>query len=225
MTWPEQLHENNLVTAPNEDEFSNFLEFNMHFPDLDGHGPGAHSHGQLQEHDQSLAHPPSNNATTTTAWESRSQPQYSAPMEGLTMNFNGHGPAQSHPGPMPYSTPSMTPGFCAQDPSQQPSMDQQQHSQPPPTNQKYIQGQTMIPPTPNSIEMHGNAARYPQRMEENSEMYDRYSRVNEEQVCSDWLGFFGHVLTSWLGIVHPTRFPGYDTTGESISTPRVYHPW
>lgn len=104
------------------------------------------------------------------------------------MDFNGQGPVQSHPGPMPYSTPSMTPGFCAQDPSHQPAMARQQQShqsQHPPANQHYMQGQPMIPPTPNSIELHGNAARYPQRVEENSEMYDRYSRVNEEQVCLD----------------------------------------
>lgn len=106
------------------------------------------------------------------------------------MDFHSHGSVQSHPGPMPYSTPSMTPGFCAQDPSQQPTMTQQQHSQPPHANQHYMQGQPMIPPTPNSIEMHGNAARYPQRVEENSEMYDRYSRVNEEQVGLNWLEFF-----------------------------------
>lgn len=49
----------------------------------------------------------------------------------------------------------------------------------------YMQGQTMIPPTPNSIEMHGNAARYPQRVDETPDMYDGYSRINEEQVSSD----------------------------------------
>lgn len=184
MTWPEQLHENNLITAPGEDEFSNFLEFNMHFPDLEGHGPAAHS--RLQEHQHSLVHPPPNTTTPTTtptaaaASEPRSLPQYSTTMEGLAMDFNGHGPVQSHP---PYSTPNMTPGFCAQDPSQQSTMARQQQSQQSNANQHYMQGQAMIPPTPNSIELHGNAARYPQRVEENSDMYDRYSRVNEEQVC------------------------------------------
>jgi hypothetical protein len=34
------------------------------------------------------------------------------------------------------------------------------------------------------IEMHGNAARYPQRVDENPDMYDGYSRINEEQVSS-----------------------------------------
>jgi hypothetical protein len=47
----------------------------------------------------------------------------------------------------------------------------------------------MIPPTPNSMELHGGAVRYPQRVDENQEMYDRYGRVNEEQVRrnrSEW---------------------------------------
>lgn len=42
----------------------------------------------------------------------------------------------------------------------------------------------MIPPTPNSMELHGNAARYPQRVDENHKMYDQYARMNEEQVGS-----------------------------------------
>lgn len=28
------------MAASGEDEFTNFLEFGMHFPDLEGHGPG-----------------------------------------------------------------------------------------------------------------------------------------------------------------------------------------
>ena len=76
--------------------------------------------------------------------------------------------SHTHPAPIPYSTPSMTPGFCAQDGSQT-------------SNQSYLQGQQIIPPTPNSMELHGNAARYSHR-DEHSEMYDRYSRMNEEQV-------------------------------------------
>lgn len=115
---------------------------------------------------------------TTTAPESaiptdhRSQShQYSTPIEGLAMDFGGHGPVQSHG--LSYSTPSMTPGYCAQDSSQQSA------------NHHYMQGQPMIPPTPNSMELHGNAARYSQRVDENAEMYDRYSRINEEQVRSN----------------------------------------
>ena len=115
MSWPGQLHEN-LIPASNEDEFSNFLEFNMHFPDLEGHGPAAHS--QLHEQ-QAMVNPPTSSAPATAPSDLRSH-LYTAPMEGLAMDFSGGpGPVQSHVGPMPYSTPNMTPGFCAQDSSQQ----------------------------------------------------------------------------------------------------------
>ena len=168
MSWPEQLQENTLITASNEEEFSNYLDFNMPFNDLE-HGPGN------MQHSQSLP-------TTTTAPDSMAHlrpnaMQYSGQMEGLAMDFGNQDPAQSHThGQVPYSTPNMTPGFCAQEPSPM--------SQP---HQHYMQNQTMIPPTPNSIEMHGNAARYSQRVDGTPDLYDNYSRVNEEQVSSTQL--------------------------------------
>jgi hypothetical protein len=100
--------------------------------------------------------------------------QYSGQMEGL-MDFNDNTQSHTQGHPMPYSTPHMTPGFCAQ----QSPMSQ------PPSHQQYMQGHNMVPPTPNSIEMHGNTARYPQRVDETPDMYDGYSRINEEQVSSD----------------------------------------
>jgi hypothetical protein len=204
MSWPEQIHENPLVEAPDEDEFSNFLEFNMQFADLEGHGP---AHSQMQDQQHSMV------PTTTTAPESaipsdqRSQSHhYSAPIEGLAMDFGGHGPVQSHN--LSYSTPSMTPGFSAQDSSQQP------------TNHHYMQGQPMIPPTPNSIELHGNAARYSQRVDESADMYDRYSRINEDQVCSRVPHSFCILVNAThiciQGSIHSTRFSRDDTAGESI---------
>jgi hypothetical protein len=167
MSWPEQLHENNLITAPGEEEFSNLFEFNIPFSEIE-HGPGnmQHSHSlpTTTGPDSDMAHLRSNAV------------QYSGQMEGL-MDFNDNTQSHTNHGhPMPYSTPHMTPGFCAQQPS---PMSQ------PPTHQHYMQGHNMIPPTPNSIEMHGNTARYPQRVDENPDMYDGYSRINEEQVSSN----------------------------------------
>ncbi|KAJ5176470.1 uncharacterized protein N7482_002347 [Penicillium canariense] len=154
MTWPEQIQENSLITAPGDDEFSNFLEFNMHFADLEGHGP---AHAQLQDQQHSLMPPTTTAPDSAMASDPRSHSQYASPMEGLAMDFNGHGSLR-------YSTPTMTPGFCAQDSSQQQAS----------SGQHYI------------MELHGNAARYPQRVDDHSEMYDRYSRINEEQVgCPD----------------------------------------
>lgn len=167
MSWPEQLHENNLITAPGEEEFSNLFEFNIPFSEIE-HGPGN------MQHSHSL--PTTTGPDSDMAHLRSHAVQYSGQMEGL-MDFNDNTQSHTNHGhPIPYSTPHMTPGFCAQQPS---PMSQ------PPTHQHYMQGHNMIPPTPNSIEMHGNAARYPQRVDENPDMYDGYSRINEEQVSSD----------------------------------------
>lgn len=203
MSWPEQLHETPLMAAP-EDEFSNFLEFNMPFPDIEGHGPANMQHSQQHS------------LPTTTAPESEmgySQAhavQYPGKMDGMAMDFS-HDPTQSHQHPvnqMAYSAPGMTPGFCAQEPS---PMSQ------PPTHQHYMQGQTMIPPTPNSIEMHGNAARYSQRVDGTPELYDRYGRINEEQVSQRLP--HGGFPSNRLGSLYPSRITSYDPPGKPISTP------
>lgn len=205
MTWPEQIHQNQLITAPGDDEFSNFLEFNMQFTDLDGHGPSQH----LQDQQHSIM-PPTTTTTTTAATadqamiaDPRSHSQFTSPMEGLAMEFSGHSSLQSamqqqsvsqQPGPISYSTPAMTPGFCAQDTSahhqqsqmMSQSLDPQQQQSGHATQHYMQQNPQMIPPTPNSMELHGGAARYPQRVDDHADMYDRYARINEEQVRQSW---------------------------------------
>ncbi|KAJ5794489.1 hypothetical protein N7457_001088 [Penicillium paradoxum] len=189
MSWPEQLRENTLITAPGDEEFSNLFEFNIPFPEVE-HGPGnmQHSLPTTTGPDSDMAHLRSNPV------------QYSVQMDGL-MEFGDPTQPHAHPGhSMPYSTPSMTPAFCAQEPS---PMAQ------PPTHQHYMQGQTMIPPTPNSIEMHGNAARYPQRVGETPDMYDGYSRINEEQALYTPL-----VSPAMTPLENQFRLPEYTVPGE-----------
>lgn len=183
MSWPEQLHDGSLITSPGDEEFSNLLDFGMQFSDLEGHGPGSAQHSQLSQEHRAMVSPPTSNApesdVTQMGGGSATQPVQYGQMEGLSIDFHGQGLIQSHHQQMPYSTPGMTPGYCAQD--QQRPMSQ---SQPPVPQRQYMQGQPMIPPTPNSMELHGNGTRYaPQRVDENHEMYDRYARMNEEQVC------------------------------------------
>lgn len=206
MSWPEQLHENNLISAPGEEEFSNLFDFNIPFPEIE-HGPGT---GNMQ-HSHSL--PTSTGPDSDMAHLRSHGMQYSGQMEGL-MDFNDN--AQSHTNhgnSMPYSTPHMTPGFCAQQPS---PMSQ------PPTHQHYMQGHNMIPPTPNSIEMHGNTARYPHRVDE-TDMYDGYSRMNEEQVSLDTNPRM-NLLANNQGPLHSSYLTGYDAPGEPIPTPRIHNP-
>ncbi|CAI7640550.1 unnamed protein product [Penicillium glandicola] len=190
MSWPEQLHENNLITAPGEEEFSNLFEFNIPFPEIE-HGPGN------MQHSHSL--PTTTGPESDMAHLQSHAVQYSGQMEGL-MDFSDNTQSHTHHGhPMPYSTPHMTPGFCAQ----QSPMSQ------PPTHQHYMQGHTMIPPTPNSIEMHGNAARYPQRVDETSDMYDGYSRINEEQALYTPL-----ISPAMTPLENQFRLPEYTIPGE-----------
>ncbi|CAG7921900.1 unnamed protein product [Penicillium olsonii] len=174
MSWPEQLP--NALPAPSEEEFSSYLDFNMPF-DLE-HGPGNMQHSPLPTTTDSMAQ------LRSTAM------QYPGQMEGLAMDF---GDSQSH-NQLPYSTPQMTPGFCAQEPAM---------AQP-----HYVQNGTMIPPTPNSVEMHGNAARYAQRVDGTPELYDGYSRINEEQVG------LPPVSPAMTPLEQQFRLPEYTIPGE-----------
>lgn len=180
------------------DEFASFLEFNgmnnMQFPELEQPTP----HSQQPHHHPVTSAPPSS--------VSMHQGQYatSMTMEGLSMHGDFQ---QQQPGPVPYSTPQLTPGFSAQDSSAQ----------------HYLSSQPMIPPTPNSIELQGNAPPYSQRMEENTEMYDRYhSRINEEQVrrprekSFEWIVSWNYILTLCAGSLYPSSLPRHDSTGEPV---------
>lgn len=196
MSWPEQLDDGSLITAPADDEFSNFLEFGMQFPDLEGHGPGASQHSQQH----SLANPSSTTAPNSEMVHMDTEPT-SHPMQYGQLDMSDYnGQSQSHQ--LAYSAPGMTPGFCAPDSSQQRSLRPSQASH-------YMQGQPMIPPTPNSMEMHGNAARYSQRVDENQEMYDRYARINEEQALYTPL-----VSPAMTPLENQFRLPEYTIPGE-----------
>lgn len=189
MSWPEQLQGS--LTAPSED-FNNYLDFNMPFTDLE-HGPGNMQDSPLSTTTDSMAH------LRSTAM------QYSDQMDGLAMDFGSQDQTHAHPNQLPYSTPQMTPGFCAQ-----PSPMSQ------PQNQHYLQNHTLIPPTPNSVEMHGNAARYTQRVDGTPDMYDGYARINEEQV-----GGPQNSLTSPTnrpGSLYPPRIARYDSPREPVPT-------
>ncbi|KAJ5149299.1 hypothetical protein N7448_000877 [Penicillium atrosanguineum] len=171
MTWPEQIHENTLISAPGEDEFSNFLEFNMHFTDLEGHGP---AHSQMQEQQHAMVPPTTTAPESAISSDHRSQShQYATPIEGLAMDF-GHGPVQSHG--MSYSTP-------------RPAYDPPRH--------QTVWSCTETPPAT------------PQRVDENADMYDRYSRINEEQALYTPL-----VSPAMTPLESQFRVPEYTVPGE-----------
>ncbi|KNG82160.1 putative HLH transcription factor (PalcA) [Aspergillus nomiae NRRL 13137] len=222
LSWPD-------ITAPGDDEFSNFLEFGMHFPDMEGHGPSD------QHPPRSVAHSVSMPTSTTPSGQEQLMrmetdavaPQsssYDRMMGDFSIELSNQvHQSQSHGSiPASFSDAPLTPAFYAQKPPHSQIFNHQQLQQPPeqshhqhvhhsqPTSQPYVpHGQPVIPPTPNSIEMQGSAATYPQRVDENHEMYDRYARINEEQALYTPL-----VSPAMTPLETQFRLPEYTIPGE-----------
>ena len=177
-SWQDHLQDESLMPA-GDDDFTNFLEFGMPF------SPQQQQQQQQQRQQQSSLPPrsvPGNPSATASDQFVRmdTDDPTAASLHIHTGNTSGHdvsGPPSSGLSMPSYSatTAVMTPGFYAQ--AQQPSHFQdhqhlpqhqpQEPSQQPASSHYHIpNGQTIIPPTPNSIELHGNAARYPQRVDE-----------------------------------------------------------
>ncbi|GFF43207.1 phosphorus acquisition-controlling protein [Aspergillus udagawae] len=232
MAWPGSLQEQSLMAASSEDEFTNFLEFGMHFPDLEGHGPGER---QLQP-PRSLPASVSMMPTTTAEQEqlvrmetdslpsAHSSSSYNNRIMGdFSFDLSSHNQPSQRQGEIPssYTSAPVTPAFYNQElaqpqmfhhPQQPPQkqLQQQPHHGLPTTSQPYIpHGQTIIPPTPNSIELQGNAARYPAQVDENHELYDRYPRMNEEQALYTPL-----VSPAMTPLETQFRLPEYTIPGE-----------
>ncbi|KAB8199318.1 hypothetical protein BDV34DRAFT_207100 [Aspergillus parasiticus] len=222
LSWPD-------ITAPGDDEFSNFLEFGMHFPDMEGHGPSD------QHPPRSIAHSVSMPASTAPSGQEqlmRMETDAVAPQSSSYDRMMGDFPielssqvhqSQSHGSiPASFSDAPVTPAFYAQKPPHPQIFNHQQLQQPQeqshhhhvhhsqPTSQPYVpHGQPVIPPTPNSIEMQGSAATYPQRVDENNDMYDRYARINEEQALYTPL-----VSPAMTPLETQFRLPEYTIPGE-----------
>lgn len=188
------------MTNPGDDEFSNFLEFGMQFPDVEGHGPSDPHASRPLAHPASMSMP----ATTAPAQEqlvrmdtdnvTTQSPSYALMNNDFSLDLSNHG-QQVQPHPSSYSNAPVTPAFYAHKPPQPQYFHPQQQHQPMqeqshqmshhshPTTQAYVpHGQTVIPPTPNSIELQGSAATHSLRTDDGHEMYERFTRMNDEQV-------------------------------------------
>ncbi|KAL4927803.1 phosphate-sensing transcription factor PHO4 [Aspergillus undulatus] len=202
-----------------DDEFSNFLEFNMQFPDLEGqHGPTDHLPSRSVAQQVAIAAstaPPAQQqqmvCMDSDGVTDQSQ-SYARMMTDFPVELPGHG-QQGIPATSSYSNGPMTPAFYAQKPQMFHPSQQQQQQPPHSASQPYIpQGQMMIPPTPNSVELHGNAAPYPQRVGDNPEIYDRY-RMMEEQAL------YTPLISPAMTPLETQQYaqPGYTIPGEYFS--------
>ena len=151
-----------MVSGPEED-FSSFLEFGdlqLTFPGFDG---GQQNRGEPQEDAGAMETSAENTAVMMGIEEGHIQQQLEQPTSMLSMS-GYHGSTQ--PFPMTMQTEYLEqPHF--------PMQGQQYHH--------------IVPPTPNSIEMHGDHARYSQPAldPQAQAIYERYRRRQKDQVRDD----------------------------------------
>lgn len=239
ISWSEQLPGETLMAHANEDDFSTFLEFGLDFADLEGHGsPAVQQH---QHHQRAAIQHPDHSIATSIAEDARISSDHASPYAPVV---------SSH---LPVGIPNNAPvedqafHFSHEQQQQQHHHQQQQQQQmvshnhpqlalqhqdkyPPHTTvHPYPGGQHVIPPTPNSIELHGGAARYPQRVDMGSEIYDRYGQMNDEQVTQFTIttprGCHKPNQTDVTGrFLYPLGITRNDAFGNTISPSRIYHP-
>lgn len=195
------------MATGNEDDFSNFIEFGIDFADLDSHNAAAAAvqHQQVMQHaNQHIATTLADDVRMAATTQS---PQYASMMgEHLGLGIANNRPVED---------PSFH--FSQEQYHQQRAQQQNQHQeklvhhhqqrpQNPHSQMAFQEGQPIIPPTPNSVELHGGAARYVQRVDQNSnDMYERYGQMSDEQVTQylsvlEILSATGH-----LGLINSLR--------------------
>ncbi|CRG86657.1 Phosphorus acquisition-controlling protein [Talaromyces islandicus] len=225
VSWSEQMPGETLMAHANEDDFSTFLEFGLDFADLEGHGsPAVHQH---QHHQRPAIQHPDHSIATSMADEARIGSDHASPYAPVV---------PSHlPAGIPNNAPieDQTFHFSHEQQQQQQQQRQQQqqqqqqqqmvshnhpqlalqhHDKYPPhtTAHPYPDGQHVIPPTPNSVELHGGAARYPQRVDMGGEIYDRYGQMNDEQAA-----FYTPLVSPAMTPLETQfRLPEYTIPGE-----------
>lgn len=143
------------------DEFSNLLDFGINLPDLDGHGPAPTGpreavldrDSSMNQHDYTTQPPQLDNVMA----------------DSLPMEMQHH-----------HNPPQGFPVAQQQQPQQQQHHHHHHHHQQkqPPNGQNFSHHKNMIPPTPNSVELHAGV-QYPPRLDTN---HDVYGTMNEDQV-------------------------------------------
>ncbi|PYI30850.1 HLH transcription factor [Aspergillus indologenus CBS 114.80] len=212
------------IPPSTDDEFTNFLEFGMQFPDVDAQPQSDHHVSRPLIHAATMSLPVSTAAaqeqlvSLDTGGMTASASSYSPMINNdFALDLAHHG-QQGQPHGSSFSTAPMPPAFYAHKPPiyhpHQPSpVPDQSHSLSQSTQsmpQSFVpQGRPVIPPTPNSVEFHGNAATFPQRADDTREVYERFNRVNDEQALYTPL-----VSPAMTPLEAQFRLPEYTIPGE-----------
>jgi hypothetical protein len=170
--WSERHHHDPMASAPEDDDFSNFLEFGLDFSNFDGNNDDGHelTSDDTTAMDTSMDHSNGTNGIKELQHEQVFPGRVQAPqtqMGGFHM-----------------------PGVIPMDASMQEQLirEHQFHVRQHATQHQSMQGQNVhriprIPPTPNSIELHGETARYYQNIDSNGQaIYEWHQRPKEDQV-------------------------------------------
>jgi len=85
----------------------------------------------------------------------------------------------------------------------------------------------MIPPTPNSVEMHaGNPQFYPQSDPQQQAMYERFRmQAKEQEVCIHWTYIEKDCTDLTIDGFYPSRFARCHSPRDTLQYPRVYSAW
>lgn len=212
--WPHQLVHDPTVPAPVEEDFTSFLDlgdFSINFSHFD---VTAEQHGQ--------------DAANTMDMGLDDSAEVGAGSEVMMQQSPGDDARLQHHVSMPTMAQVQTPDDAVLDLNMHAQLFQQQEQQFQPRRRQHrlheqvYHPQLIIPPTPNSIEMHASAARYIHQMDPQAQVL-HYQRLKDAQV---WRFSTERVLElmSSAGHVHASRVACSHPFGHAIQSSRVHRP-
>lgn len=186
-SWQGQMPDEDMVSHNRPDEFTDLLDFDFDFTTLDnvvsqaGHSMPT-STAQIQTTMMQDVQLTSMDPIQST------QPSPYAQMQSIDVQGNS-GAANTH----------VQSQFYAPKQPQQQSM----------VRHNYGQGQTFIPPTPNSMEMHGRARNHSMRVDTERRIYEPYTRCTDDQSA-----FTPLISPAMTPLEQQYRLPEYTIPGE-----------
>ena len=160
-SWQGQLPDEEMASQNRPDEFTDLLDFDFDFTSLDN---------VVSQPGQSM---PTSTAQLQTTMMQDVQLTSMDPIQATQPSSYGQMQPVDVQGSNGAVNTNVQSQFYASKQSQQQSM----------VPQNYAPGQTFIPPTPNSLEMHGRVSNYPMRIDtESRRIYEPYTRSTDDQV-------------------------------------------